>query len=80
MQRQTVFFKHIALAREIACRGFVREHLGQARHLKKGPSSAEEGRPLGARIDVMGINHSMSASAVFGDFYRCASRPDADLQ
>lgn len=80
MRRQTVFVKHVALAREITCRGIVREHSGQARHLRKSPSSAEEGRPLGARIDVMGINHSMSASAVFGDFYRCASPADTDLQ
>ena len=80
MQRKTVFVKPITLARENSCRGFVREHSGQARQLRKSPSSAEEGRPLGARIDVMGINHSISASAVFGDFYRCAPHPDTDLQ
>ena len=53
----------------------MREKPREQRQLRDSKPSAAEGRPLGARVDVMGINHSISASAVFGDFYRCAFMP-----
>ena len=53
-------------------RGFVRERPKPSRQLRDSRSSAADGRPLGAVVHVMGINHSISASAVFGDFYRYA--------
>ena len=58
------------------CRGFVRERVKPSRQLRDSQPSAAEGRPLGAMIHVLGINHSISASAVFGDFYRCAALLD----
>ena len=65
---------HIVTALMHGCRGFVREAPAQRRHLREAPSSGGEGRPLGATVDVMGIDRTISASAEFGDFYRHASQ------
>lgn len=54
----------------------MRERQKPSRQLRDSKSSAAEGRPLGAMIHVLGINRSISASAVFGDFYRCAALLD----
>lgn len=35
-------------------------------------AQAAKPRPLPARINVLGINHTITASPEFGDFYRCA--------
>ena len=59
------------------CRGFVRERPKPSRQLRDSQSSAADGRPLGEMVHVLGINHSISASAVFGDFYRCAAVLDS---
>ena len=64
---------HIVLALMLECRGFVRETPAQRRHLGEAPSSGGDGRPLGAKVDVTGINRTISASAEFGDFYRHVS-------
>lgn len=35
-------------------------------------AQAPKARPLPARIDVLGINHTITASPEFGTYYRCA--------
>lgn len=52
-------------------RGFVRERgQGAAVRSLDAVGSAAKGRPLGATIHVQGISKTMSASSLFGDFYR----------
>ena len=70
---------HIIVALIHECRGFVRETPAQRRHLREAPSSGGEGRPLGAGVDVIGINRTISASAEFGDFYRHVSQAHSAL-
>lgn len=65
---------HIVAAVMYECRGFVRELPAHRRHLREAASSGGDGRPLGARVDVMGINRTIAASAEFGDFYRHVSQ------
>ena len=65
---------HIVAAVLYECRGFVREVPAQRRHLREAASSGGDGRPLGARVDVLGINRTIAASAEFGDFYRHVSQ------
>ena len=65
---------HIVAALMHGCRGFVMEAPAQRRYLREAPPSGGDGRPLGAMVNVMGINRTISASAEFGDFYRHVSQ------
>ena len=54
-------------------RGFVREASPRRRSLAGG-DWLEMQRPLAASIAVEGINHTLAASATFGDYYRSPMR------
>ena len=62
----------LTLGMSIWGRGVVTEEPPDATAQRRRAALASKARPLPARIDVLGINHTITASPEFGTYYRCA--------